>query len=112
MEACRARSEPRELERANLGRRRPSVLDAGACQHCVTLSAGRRSLVLDAGACQHGVILPLGAGAGQQCVTLARHPGVVGRCPKKMKRTIMRNSSVGNPPPTSWQMVVGGWGEL
>jgi hypothetical protein len=36
MEACRARSEPRELERANLGRRRPSVLDAGACQHCVT----------------------------------------------------------------------------
>jgi hypothetical protein len=37
---------------------------------------------------------------------------VVGRCPRRMKRTKMRNSSVGGLPPLPWLKVEGGWGEL
>ena len=99
MEACRARSDLQELWRANFGRRRPSVLDAGAGQHCVTLKLDVDLWYWTPGRISTVSPFSLGAGAGQQCVALARHPGVVGRCPKKMKRTKRRNSSVGDPFP-------------
>ena len=75
------------------------VLDAGAGQHCVTLKLDVDPWYWTPGRISTVSPFSLGAGAGQQCVALARHPGVVGRCPKKMKRTKMKYSSVGDPPP-------------
>ena len=87
--------------------RRPSPLDAGACQQCVTPSTGRRS-------------------GPAVCHSLAPHPEVVGLCPKKkkrsnkrisssVKRSNKRISSSGrglSPPPYLVATVEGGWGEL
>ena len=93
MEACRARSERRELKRANLRTRRPSPLDAGACQRCVTFSTGRRS--------------------GPGCVTLwprtLKWSGCVRRRRRGRQRGSRRLGGVFPSPPISWpRLRVGG----